>query len=91
MEDNMQEANNEALRAWADNEPSAIDKVIAGFLVVLELPGSMTPEEALANLRTCVSFGNARISMSFAIDDRTSKDGSYSSIGTPRNGPASGG
>jgi hypothetical protein len=41
----------------------------ASFLVTLRLPDRIQPEDALKDLRTCVSFGQAGISLLYVIPD----------------------
>jgi hypothetical protein len=40
-----------------------------GFLVTLRLPDRIQPEAALHELRTCVSFGQAGISLQYVVPD----------------------
>lgn len=41
----------------------------AAYMVTLKLPPGMTPEQAQAELRSCISFGAAEITMMHVLED----------------------
>lgn len=47
----------------------------AGYWVTLRLPDHITPEQAERELRTCISFGQAKVSLAYVLPDAPPEHG----------------
>ena len=46
----------------------------AGYLVRLTLPPGMTPEQAMAELQTCVTFGQPEVRLHYVLENPRGTD-----------------